>query len=86
GVPETTLRFEHADGELLVDCQSIAVGLSGAVACGCRIAVRSNSVISMMQIPPSHNVGEADPRRVVKSKHRGQWSLWILANPQFRIE
>lgn len=59
GVPEVTLRFRHADGELLVDCQSIADGVSGAIACARRIAARSDPVTGTMQIPPPHNV-EAD--------------------------
>jgi hypothetical protein len=58
--PDATLRFGHADGELLVDCQSIAEGVSGAIACARLIAVRSNPVTGMMQIPPPHNVDEAD--------------------------
>jgi hypothetical protein len=50
-MPDATLRFGHADGELLVDCQSIAEGVSGAIACARLIAARSNPVTGMMQIP-----------------------------------
>jgi hypothetical protein len=51
-VPDATLRFGHVDGELLVDCQSLAEGVSGAIACARMMAVRSNPVTGMMQIPP----------------------------------
>jgi hypothetical protein len=55
-MPDASLRFAHADGELLVDCQGIAEGVSGAIACARRIAVRSNPVTGMMQIPSLHDI------------------------------
>jgi hypothetical protein len=54
--PEATLSFGHTDGEFLADCQSVAEGVSGAIACARRIAVRSNPVTGMMQIPPLHDI------------------------------
>lgn len=74
GVPEATLRFGHADGELLD-------GVSGAIACARRIAIRSNPATGMMQIPPPHNSDEADHTPgVVKSKHRGQRGYLPIPN------
>ncbi len=56
GAPEATLRFGHTDGELMVDCQSVAEGVLGAVACARRIAARSNPVTGTMQIPPLYDI------------------------------
>jgi hypothetical protein len=59
-MPDATLRFGHVDGELLVDCQSLAEGVSGAIACARMMAVRSNPVTGMMQIPPLHEVDDGN--------------------------
>ena len=78
------LRFGHADGELLVDCQSLAEGVSGAIACARMMAVRSNPVTGMMQIPPS-------ARRRWRQSHlqsgdkQASRSEWIHAEPRFPI-
>jgi hypothetical protein len=56
-MPDATLRFGHVDGELLVDCQSIAEGVSGAIACARLMAVRSNLATGTMQIPPLDDIG-----------------------------
>jgi hypothetical protein len=49
--------FGYADGELLVDCQSLAEGVSGAIACAHMMAVRSNPATGTMQIPPLDDIG-----------------------------
>ena len=51
-MPDASLRFGYADGEHLVDCQSLAEGVSGAVAFARIMAVRSNLATGTMQIPP----------------------------------
>ena len=43
--------------ELLVDCQSLAEGVSGAIACARMMAVRSNPATGTMQIPPLDDIG-----------------------------
>lgn len=56
-MPDASLRFGYADGELLVDCQSLAEGVSGAIACARIMAVRSNLATGTMQIPPLVDIG-----------------------------
>jgi hypothetical protein len=56
-MPDASLRFGYADGELMVDCQSLAEGVSGAIACARMMAVRSNLATGTMRIPPLDDIG-----------------------------
>jgi len=56
----STLRFGHAGGQLLVDSQSRAEGLSGAVACARALAVRSDPLTGVMSTPQPDGVDEVD--------------------------
>jgi hypothetical protein len=53
--PDATVHFGFADGELSVEGQGDAEGVSGAIACARALAARSDPVTGVMEIPPSHD-------------------------------